>query len=177
MDGIKIVEIEPPQAKIPLWIFAVFFTTLIIAISYFGFSKYQLDQAQQSELQQSNKVAKLQQAILAQDDVININWLHTLNPLVKDVKGSLLWSSHEQQGIIKISKLPTIEKQQQYHLWIYDLNAKTSAPISALIFNESSDNFILPFKPSMRVDSPFKFELILETKGKAGGLSLLLAQP
>jgi len=168
---------ETPHGKIPLWIYVVFFSTLLVALSSFGISQYQQRQVQKRSQIQRTNVQELQQALLKQDDVINTNWLHTLNPLVQDVKGNVLWSSKEQRGIVKIYNLPIIEEKQQYHLWIYDLNAKNSAPISALVFTPKFENLIIPFKAESVVDSPFKFELMLEEEGVEGGLSLLLAQP
>ncbi len=168
---------QNPHRRIPLWVYVVFFSTLLIAASSFGMSKYQQQQAQKhSQLQRVN-VEKLQQSLLAQDDVINTSWLHTLNPLVKEVKGSVLWSSQEQHGIIKLYNLPSLGDKRQYHLWMYDLNAKNSAPVSALVFKAKFANLIMPFKAESRVGSPFKFEIVLEEEGIEGGVSLLLAQP
>ena len=175
--NIAVTPIETPHGKIPLWIFVVFFSTLLAALSSVGISQYQQRQAQQSSQIQRTNVEELQRSLLAQDDVINTNWLHTLNPLVKDVKGSVLWSSKEQHGIIKLYNLPSLDKKQQYHLWMYDLNAKNSEPVSALVFKAKFDNLIIPFKAESIVDSPFKFEIMLEEEGVEGGLSLLLAQP
>ena len=169
--------IETPHGKIPLWVFVVFFSTLLVALSSVGISQYQQRQAEESSQVQRTNVEELQNSLLAQDDVINTNWLHTLNPLVKDVKGSLLWSSKKQHGIIKLYNLPKLDGKQQYHLWIYDLNAKNSAPVSALIFNEEFENLIIPFKAESIVDTPFKFEIMLEEEDVEGGQSLLFAQP
>jgi hypothetical protein len=164
------------KKKIPLWIFVVFFTTVLVALSSVGISQYQQQQEKLSQVQQT-KVEELKQSILQQQDVISTNWLHTLNPLVKDVTGSIIWSSQEQQGIVEFSKLPILKKSQRYHLWIYDLNMKSSAPVSALVFQSTSQKLTLPFKVEKIVSAPFKFELMLEVDGVAGGLSLLLAQP
>jgi len=165
------------RGKIPLWIFVVFFSTLFVALCSVGTSQYQQRQAQESSQVQRTNVEELQKSLLAQDDVINTNWLHTLNPLVKDVKGSLLWSSKEQHGILKLYNLPSLAEKQQYHLWMYDLNAKNSAPVSALVFKAKFNNLVIPFMPESIVEAPFKFEIILEEKDVEGGQSLLLAQP
>ena len=169
--------IETPHGKIPLWTYIVFISILLVVVSSFGISKYQQLQAQKSSQAQHTNVEELQQSLLTQDDVINTNWLHTLNPLVKDVRGSVLWSSKKQRGIIKLYNLPKLDKNQQYHLWMYDLNAKNSAPISALIFQPEFKNLIIPFTTKSIVTTPFKFEIVLEEEGIEGGLSLLLAQP
>jgi hypothetical protein len=168
---------ETPHGKIPLWIYIVFFSTLFIALSSFGISKYQQLQANKLSQAQRSNVEELRQSILQQEDVINTNWLHTLNPLVQDVRGSLLWSSELQQGLIRLYNLPSLDDKQQYHLWIYDLGAKNSAPVSALTFKPEFDNLIIPFSTESTVDMPFKFELMLEEQGVEGGLSLLFAQP
>lgn len=165
------------HGKIPLWVYVVFISILLVVLSSFGISKYQQLQAQKSSQAQHTNVEELQQSLLTQNDVINTNWLHTLNPLVKDVRGSVLWSSKKQHGIIKLYNLPKLDKNQQYHLWMYDLNAKNSTPISALKFRPEFKNLIIPFTPKSIVGVPFKFEIVLEEEGIVGGLSLLLAQP
>jgi hypothetical protein len=173
----KIQTTETPHGKIPLWIYVVFFSTLFIALSSFGISKYQQLQANKLSQTQRTNVEDLKQSLLQQDDVISTNWLHTLNPLVQDVRGSLLWSSTLQQGILRLYNLPSLDDNQQYHLWIYDLDAKNSAPISALTFKPKFENLIIPFKTKSEVVAPFKFELMLDDEGVEGGLSLLFAQP
>lgn len=171
------VSTETSQGKIPLWVFIVFFSFLLVALSSFGLSKYQQRQEKEFNQAQQTKIENLKQSILQQDDVINTNWFRTLNPLVKDVQGSLLWSSAEQQGIIEILRLPPLNEKQQYHLWIYDLNSNNNKPISAIIFKPKRHQLTIPFKPESFVHSPFKFELVLEEEGVQEGLSLLLAQP
>ena len=166
-----------PHRKIPLWVYVVLISILLVVLSSFGISKYQQLQTQKSSQTQRTNVEELQQSLLAQEDVINTNWLHTLNPLVEDVRGSILWSSKKQHGIIKLYNLPKLDKNQQYHLWIYDLNPKNSAPISALIFQPEFKNLIIPFTTKSIAVTPFKFEIVLEEKGIESGLSLLLAQP
>jgi hypothetical protein len=168
---------ETIQGKIPLWVYVVFFSTLVIALGSFGLSKYQQQQIQKSNQTQRTNVEELQQSLLMQDDVINTSWLHTLNPLVKNVTGSVLWSSEAQQGIVKLYNLPILDKKQQYHLWVYDLYGENNAPISGLIFKPDFENLIIPFKAENIVNSLLKFEIMLEEEGVEGGLSLLLAQP
>lgn len=170
------VATETSRGGIPLWIYVIFIAVLFIALSLFGFSKYEQRESNLSQIQQS-KVATLKQSILQQDDVINVNWFRTLNPLIKEVQGSLLWSSQKQQGVIELLNLPKLKENQQYHLWVYDLNEKSSRPISALIFKPDTKQLSLAFKADKEISTPLKFELMLEEKGVEGGLSLLLAQP
>ena len=177
MNNIATDTASTSEGKIPLWIYIVFFSVILIALTSFGITKYQQSQAQKSSQIQRTNVEDLQQLLLAQDDVINTNWLHTLNPLVIDVKGSVLWSSKEQHGIIKLYNLPKLDENQKYHLWMYDLKTNNNEPVSALVFDAKFENLIIPFKAERVVDSPFKFEIMLEEEGVEDGLSLLLAQP
>ena len=170
------VATETPRGKISLWIFVVFFAVLLIALSALGISKYQQRENHLGQIQQS-KVATLKQSILQQDDVINVNWFRTLNPLIKEVQGSLLWSSQMQQGIIELLNLPKLKENQQYHLWIYDLNEKNNHPISALKFKSVTNQLSLAFEAENKISTPLKFELMLEEEGVEGGMALLLAQP
>jgi len=168
---------ETSKGKIPLWILVVFFSTLIIGASSFAITQYQQQQIQKTSNKQKTKLQALNQSLLEQDDVIDMNWFHTLNPLVKDVTGSVLWSSQKQQGIIKLFNLPTLLDTQLLHLWIYDLDGKNNAPISAAIFKPTSTQVLLAFDADSKVSAPLKFELTLETKGVDGVVPLLLAQP
>jgi len=164
------------KGKIPLWILVVFFSTVIIAMSSFAFTQYQ-QQIQNISKKQQTELRSLEQSILEQDDTINAAWFHTLNPLVKDVKGSVLWSSQKQQGIIKLFNLPTLLDTQVLHLWIYDLDGKSNEPISAATFKPTSTQVLLAFDADSKVSTPLKFELMLETKGVDDAVPLLLAQP
>ena len=168
---------ETSKGKIPLWILVVFFSTVTIAVSSFAITQYQQQQIQNLSKKQQTKLGSLEQSILEQDDAINTAWFHTLNPLVKDVIGSVLWSSKKQHGIIKLYNLPTLLDTQQLHLWVYDLDGKNNAPISAAIFKPTSTQVLLAFDTDMKVSTPLKFELTLETKGADNAVPLLLAQP
>ncbi|MCF6191474.1 MAG: hypothetical protein L3J51_13445 [Cocleimonas sp.] len=168
---------QTQKGKIPLWILVVFFSTVIIAMSSFAVTQYQQQQIQNLNKKQQTELRSLEQSILEQDDVINTAWLHTLNPLVKDTKGSVLWSSQKQQGIIKLFDLPTLRDTQVLHLWIYDLDGKSNAPISGATFKPTSTQVLLAFDADSKVSAPLKFELTLETKGVDGAVPLLLAQP
>jgi len=156
---------------------------LFLSLSTFGIFAFK---QKQGELQQNSvkqgQFEILKQQILQQEDTIDTNWLHTLNPLVKKVRGRLLWSSAKQQGIMEFSDLPKLAKNQQFRLWIYDLNSRSSKPVSAIVaknsqFKHKSKNLLVPFTAGSVIKSPFKFELTLEEKGVEGGQPLLLAQP
>ena len=145
---------------------------LVANLAYKKWVVAPIQQANQSEL-----VTK-QQFLLAQDDVINTNWLRTLDPLVKNVEGRVLWSNMLQQGVIEFVGLPEIEDNQKYQLWIYDLVGENTKPIFSKEFSEfSSEKLLLPFSSKELIYNPFKFELMLKTEGEDVNQPLFLAQP
>lgn len=153
---------------------------VLIVIVILGVFSHKKLQESRSEIQQEqqSKIVLQQTAILDQDDVINTNWLRTLNPLVKNVEGSVVWSSILQQGVLEFIGLPEIENDQTYQLWVYDLLGKDSKPILSSQFKEvSSDKFLVPFIAKELINNPFKFELLLATDGEKVRQPLLLAQP
>jgi len=128
--------------------------------------------------QNQSALLEQQNTILNQDDVINTNWLRTLNPLVKNVEGRIVWSNILQKGIMEFVGLPEIAKNQKYQLWIYDLAGKDTKPVFSDEFSEVSEEALLiPFSAKKIITAPFKFELLLKTEGKEVSEPLFLAQP
>ena len=74
------------KRKVPLWLVVIPPLTLVMALSSLGIYAYQ---QQKEKPQISVLAAQLEvqkQQLLQQNDVINTNWLHTLNPLMKTTK-------------------------------------------------------------------------------------------
>ena len=169
------------KAKIPLWFIILFSTILLFTLSSFGLYAYQKKNKLTINLTEESQQYIQKLNILQQDDVIDTNWLHTLNPLVKKVQGRLLWSSKKQQGVMEFINLPKLNHNQHYQLWIYDLYANNTKPIAAIvddsIIYKKTNKKIIPFKAGLLVNSPFKFEITLEEIGVKEGQPLLLAQP
>lgn len=166
--------------RIPLWIIVSVSALLIILLSSASVIIYKNSQSDPQFTKEQTGLESRKQEILQQADVININWLRTLNPLVKNVQGRLIWSNTMQQGIMEFNKLPKLSTKQQYKLWIYDLVDDITKPISAITFKQSThvkQSFLIPFNTESPISSPLKFELILEEDGKENGVPLLLAQP
>ena len=164
------------QGKSPVWILAI--VILLLTVAVFGNNYYKKwTKNPHQETHQSALVLE-QQFILTQTDAINTNWLRTLNPLVKNVEGRIVWSNVLQKGVMEFVGLPEIEKNQQYRLWIYDLVGKDTKPIFSTEFTKViSDKFLIPFSSSALIKSPFKFELMLKTEGEEISQPLFLAQP
>jgi hypothetical protein len=170
--------------KLPLWLIILFICLLVFTLSYLALSFYQ--KSKQStplsaiEQMERTELENLKESILEQNDTIDTNWLRTLNPLVKNVQGRLLWSSAKQQGVVEFINLPLLKNNQQYRLWVYDLEANESKPITAAVFKSIdviSGIFASSFQPKFMVKTPLKFELVLEEGGSEVVLPLLLAQP
>ncbi len=170
--------------KLPFWLIMLMVSLGVIAASYFGLRYYQqsLKNAQPSHFQQLERadLETLKESIIQQADTIDTNWLRTLNPIVKHVQGRLLWSSTMQQGVVEFINLPELKNNQQYRLWVYDLEANNSKPITARVFKKVefiSGIFSRSFEPKVKVKNPLKFELVLEEGDVEGFQPLLLAQP
>ena len=106
--------------------------------------------------------------------------MRTLNPSMKKVQGSVLWSHSQQQGMMSFTGLPKSKDNQQYHLWIYDLENKVGTRISSAVFKKrhnTPSEYLVPITPQFPIGSPFKFELVLEEENNSREALLLLAQP
>ena len=175
------IKTNSNKDKIPLWFTIVFSTIMLFTLSSFGLYAYQKKSESNLTLTQESESYILKLGILQQEDVIDTNWLHTLNPLVKKVQGRLLWSSNKQQGLMEFINLPNLKKSQQIQLWIYDLDSNANRPILALLdYKERyqrKNKTIISFTADLVVNSPFKFELMLKEKGVEERQPLLLAQP
>jgi len=118
--------------------------------------------------------------LLNNKNTLKLNWLHTLNPLVKDVRGSLIWNTQKQLGVMELSGLPSLGKSQIYRLWIYDLEKSIDDPVLAASFRrlpqQTSKQLLGLVEPQTRVGKPYKFELQLEELNSRFSQPLLMAQ-
>lgn len=162
------------EKKKPLW-FSVVLFALLISLGVLAYQKWGTSAIKQTN---QSEIILQQQLILDQNDAINTNWLRTLNPLVKNVEGRVVWSTTLQKGVMEFFDLPKISDNQKYQLWIYDLTEKDSKPIFLKEFSDVNTNLMLvPFSPKDLILSPFKFELMLKTEGQELNQPLFLAQP
>lgn len=166
------------QTKRPMWQLILLTIALLFALTFLGGLVYKKWIAEPIQQKNKSELIIQQELLLSQDNVINTNWLHTLNPLVKNVEGRVVWSNILQKGVMEFIGLPKIEKNQQYQLWIYDLVGKDTKPILSKEFNETtSTTMLIPFTSKELILSPFKFELVLKTEGVEFTQPLFLAQP
>ena len=172
----EVITVE--KRNLPLWLVVLFVSALIVMLSSFGLSAYKKSQIVLPTQSQQAHLDKLKQTLLSQPDIIDTNWLHTLNPLIKNVEGRLLWSTALQKGMVSFNNLPKIKKNQRFHLYVYDLHDPSNQAVSALLIKQNyTGRFEDSFEPETKISAPLKFELVLEEQGSDTSLPLLLAQP
>lgn len=121
--------------------------------------------------------------LLDSKNTMHLHWLRTLNPLIRETQGDLIWNSSEQRGIMRFVNLPRLNRGQRYLLWIYDLNRPSQEPVKAAEFDVGRRNngeYYIPFKAKQSVTMPYKFLVTLGNKDTthiSRQESLLLAQP
>lgn len=123
---------------------------------------------------------QLHETLLADPASIRGHWLRTLNPLVKNVQGDLVWNSPQQQGVMRIRDLPDPKAGMLYQLWLYDARSTTVEPVSGGVLRSGAgeDELYAPITAASAVQEPYKFVLKLQSReGDAGGQVLLMVQP
>ncbi len=174
------------QGKLPLWLIVLFVVALIVVMSSVGSYYYQQKEINRSIKGQQAELIHQKHMLLGQSDIINTNWLRTLNAQIKNVQGRVIWSTNKQFGVASFKNLPKTKDNQQYRLWIYDLSKKADKRISTAQFKKKTNGaseFLVAMKSQTAIKFPFKFELVLEQATKPGNKKkikespLLLAQP
>lgn len=130
---------------------------------------------------------KHQATLRANNSSIETQWLKTLNPLVKNTEGQLVWNTEKQQGVMTFINLPQPKVNEYYHLWIYDLKRSQQDPISGGAFipaKKKNTEHWVAITPQDKVVQPYKFIIFLESKNVNVANTpanepqiLLLAQP
>lgn len=128
----------------------------------------------------SDDLHQMRETLLADSASISGHWLRTLNPLVKDVQGDLVWNSQQQQGVMRIRDLPAPKNGEFYQLWLYDTRSAADAPVSGAILRKGAgrEELYVPIKADTPVQEPYKFVLKLEKANAASPAQvLLMVQP
>ncbi|QQZ28600.1 anti-sigma factor [Thiothrix subterranea] len=124
-------------------------------------------------------LATLREELLANPTSISGNWLRTLNPIVKDVQGDLVWNSTQQQGVLRIRNLPKPKAGQFYQLWLYDAQGNSADGISGGLLTQGvgSEELFMEINTATPVQEPYKFEFTLQSNQQETGQILLMVQP
>ena len=76
----------------------------------------------------------------------------------------VVWDSEKHHGVLKLEKMPPIDAQKDYQLWVVDPAKK--APVNAGVVRVDEKGFArIDFKPVDAVTSAAKFALSVERKG------------
>jgi hypothetical protein len=122
----------------------------------------------------------LHDTLLADSSSVHGNWLRTMNPLVQDVQGDVVWNNAQQQGVMRFVDLPDPKRGMVYQLWLYDVKSPTETPISGATLQQGSGKgeWFAPIKTATPVIEPYKFELKLANDAAdTNGQLLLMVQP
>ena len=170
--------ITSKNSSLPLWFLVLLTAALIFIISQVAVSAYKRMQHNSPEVSaERSQLESRKELLLLQPNVVNTNWLRTLNPLMKNVEGSIVWSAALQQGVIEFINLPKIDDNQYYQVWVHDLvETNNQASLVAVFKGPKNEKLMMSFD-TIKIKSPYKFELVLLTEGKTSTQPLLLAQP
>jgi anti-sigma-K factor RskA len=91
----------------------------------------------------------------------------TLQSTVKEYKQGVavvVWNSEKQEGILRLEKMPPVDSNKDYQLWVVD--PKQVKPVNAGIVKVDEQGFAkVQFKPTIDVSKADKFALSVEKKG------------
>jgi len=91
----------------------------------------------------------------------------TLQSTVDDFRDGVavvVWDSDKQQGILKLEKMPPVEQNKDYQLWVVD--PKKKEPVDAGIVRLDKNGYAqIEFKPVDIVSDVAKFALSIESEG------------
>ena len=109
---------------------------------------------------------------------LKITALASLAGNTKEAQVIAVWDPAQQTGLLAMEKLPAINSDQDYQIWIVDPAYKN--PVNGGVFHVSDDGRVaLPFKPDQPVTQVAAFAISLEKKGgvpKAEGPIVLLGK-
>ena len=127
-------------------------------------------------LTNTSALAALHQTLITKPENIKGNWLHTLNPLVQDIQGDLVWDNTGQRGVMQLINLPPAASNQHYQLWIYDSKSVDTQPIKAAQFTQGARTkpLFIELVPQQTVQAPYKFVLQLATVDNTSPAQILL---
>lgn len=158
------------------WLFSVLSVLVLAVLVWFGLNYSSRVQAGVD----AGNLPELRETLLADPASLRGNWLRTLNPLVQDVQGDLVWNAEKQVGVMRFVNLSNPKRGTFYQLWLYDARGDSHDPVSGAVFRRGSGNaeWLSLIETSTKVIDPYKFELKLERDdGKEPGQILLMVQP
>ena len=128
------------------------------------------NQSLQQELTQrakANDELKIELAKLTQANDVKTMQIATLQSTVKEYKQGVavvVWNSEKQEGILKLEKMPPLDANKDYQLWVVDPTKKN--PVNAGVVTIDPKGYAkVAFKPVLDIQQADKFALSVEKKG------------
>lgn len=87
-----------------------------------------------------------------------------------DAAGEVFWSHGRQEGFLRLTGLPPIDRPgDQYQLWVYDALRDSRYPVNGGVFDvpRGASEVLLPFDPLIEVSYATRFAITVE---RAGGV-------
>lgn len=140
----------------------IFSLILLLSIGAITYTLHPLHAGRADET--PSNLEELRDTLLADPNSVRGNWLRTLNPLVQDIQGDLVWNSAYQQGVMRIVDLPAPKPGSYYQLWIFDALKPADEAVSGAVLRQGSgrQELLAPIQATEHVETPYKFELHLE---------------
>jgi len=97
-------------------------------------------------------------------DLVQVAWTSTDE--TKNYSGEVVWSNDKQQGFMTFTGLPiNAPAEEQYQLWIFDVDQDDRYPIDGGVFDVTSGTVTVPIDAKIRVDKPTMFAITIEKPG------------
>ncbi len=101
-------------------------------------------------------------------DALELPWQATEDPAAAGAAGSVVWSSAQQAGLMKIQGLEANDPAvSQYQLWIFDKNRDDRYPVDGGVFDipAGATEALVPIDAKVAVGEPALFAITVEPPG------------
>lgn len=111
-------------------------------------------------------ISRRAELLRSADDLLTVRWSPSTSAGFEKVTGDVVWSSHRQQGYLRLSGLPPNDPgRRQYQLWIVDPE-RDSHPVDGGIFDVvGSGEVTIAIQAKLVVERPVAFAITLEKPG------------
>ncbi|MDB6138361.1 MAG: hypothetical protein JWO94_1433 [Verrucomicrobiaceae bacterium] len=114
----------------------------------------------------SNKVLEEEKNLVLKSSELDKMQIATLKSTIADYKQGVavvVWDSARQEGLLKLEKMPPLDANKDYQLWVVDPSKKT--PVNAGVVRVDPKGFAkVQFKPTTDIQQADKFALSVEKK-------------
>jgi anti-sigma-K factor RskA len=131
--------------------------------------------------EEKNRVAKLTEDMRVQLDLTNykITILASIAQNSPEALAAAVWNPANQEGVLKVEKLPALLPSQDYQLWVVDPQYENPVDGGVFTVDPQTGEARFTFKPNQPVKAVAAFAVTLERKGgvpKAEGPFVLLGK-